>query len=123
MQDWLDIANPRVVHIRHLAWHSLSLPALAKAWGSRVVFSFHDFYTLCPSVKLLDECNVFCGGTCTKTSGDCAIELWDPKSMPRIKGTWVHVWRQRFAEVLRDCDAYVTTSESARELILRHLQD
>ncbi|WP_414897121.1 glycosyltransferase [Rhodovulum sp. YEN HP10] len=121
LHDWLDIANPRVVHIRHLAWHSLSLPALARARGSRVVFSFHDFYTLCPTVKLMDERNVFCGGTCTKTSGDCAIELWAPDSMPRLKGTWVHVWRQRFAEALRDCDAYVTTSESARDLILRHL--
>lgn len=119
--DWLEIANPLIVHIRHLAWQSLSLPTLAKARGSRVVFSFHDFYTLCPTVKLLDENNVFCGGTCTKTKGECSIELWDQNKMPGIKNSWVNVWRQRFAEALSICDAYVTTSTSARERIATQL--
>ncbi|QXI65769.1 hypothetical protein CP157_03561 (plasmid) [Paracoccus marcusii] len=119
--DWLEIANPLIVHIRHLAWQSLSLPALAKARGSKVVFSFHDFYTLCPTVKLLDENNVFCGGTCTKSRGECSIELWDQKEMPHIKHSWVHIWRQRFADVLKVCDAYVTTSTSARERIAKQL--
>lgn len=121
LSDWLEIANPLVVHIRHLAWQSLSLPSLAKARGSKVVFSFHDFYTLCPTVKLLDENNVFCGGTCTKSDGECSIELWDQKGMPKIKNSWVHVWRQRFADVLKICDAYVTTSDSARARIAKHL--
>lgn len=117
MRDWLEIVNPQIVHIRHLAWHSLSLPELARARGSRVVFSFHDFYTLCPTVKLMDERNVFCGGTCTATEGECTIELWQQIGMPKIKDSWVHVWRERFRQVLRDCDAYVTTSQSARQRI------
>lgn len=122
MRDWLEIVNPRIVHIRHLAWHSLSLPALAKMRGSRIVFSFHDFYAVCPTIKLLDENNVFCGGQCTATGGECTIELWDQSDMPRIKNSWVHVWRERFSKVLQDCDAYVTTSDSARERILTHLK-
>lgn len=121
VRDWLEIANPRIVHIRHLAWHGLSLPALAKKRGSKVVFSFHDYYTLCPTVKLLDENGIFCGGTCTRTDGDCAIELWDASGMPRIKDTWVHVWRDRFAEILKECDAYVTTSDSAKDRLVSQL--
>ena len=42
--------------------------AAAKARGCRVVTSFHDFYTLCPTVKLLDERQVFCAGRCTATA-------------------------------------------------------
>lgn len=121
VSDWLELVNPRMVHIRHLGWHSLSLPRLAKARGCRVLFSFHDFYTICPTIKLLDEQNVYCGGTCTKTEGDCRIELWPTDSIPHLKNSWVQVWRKRFNDVLRDCDAFVTTSESARSRILSHL--
>lgn len=121
VSDWLELVNPQLVHIRHLAWHSLSLPLLARAYGCAVVFSFHDFYAICPSVKLLDEQNVYCGGTCTRTEGDCTIELWPADCMPHLKNSWVHVWRKRFNDVLRDCDAFVTTSHSARSRILAHL--
>lgn len=117
MRDWLATVDPEIVHIRHLAWHGLSLPALARAHSSRVIFSFHDFYTLCPTVKLLDENDIFCGGTCTATDGQCRAELWPTDDLPPIKDAWVHVWRERFADVLKDCDAYVTTSRSARKRI------
>lgn len=121
MCEWLDLVDPQIVHIRHLAWHGLSLPALARARGSKVVFSFHDFYALCPTVKLLDDTNTYCGGTCTATAGECSPELWPDGSLPALKNKWVHVWRDRFANVLRDCDAYVTTSESARARLQEQL--
>lgn len=117
MRKWLDLVDPEILHIRHIAWHSLSLPELAKKRGTRVVFSFHDFYALCPTVKLLDENKVFCGATCTATNGECAVDLWQQSGMPPLKNAWVSVWRTRFAEMLQSCDAYITTSESARERI------
>lgn len=116
--DWLEMVDPAILHIRHLAWHGLSLPGLARARGCRVVTSFHDFYTLCPTVKLLDERQVFCGGRCTATEGDCSPELWPDNSLPPLKHRWVHPWRERFGRVLSASDAFVTTSDSARGLIL-----
>lgn len=121
VRNWIREIAPRIVHIRHLGWHSLSLPRIAKDLGSAVVFSFHDFYTLCPSVKLLDGDNNYCGGTCTASAGECRAELWPQGSLPPLKGNWVHVWRQRFDKVLSDCDAFVTTSDSARTRILSQL--
>lgn len=115
--DWLDVLDPAIVHIRHLAWHGLSLPELAKARGCKVVTSFHDFYTLCPTVKLLDERQVFCAGRCTATEGDCRPELWPDDSLPPLKHRWVYPWRERFDQVLSVSDAFVTTSDSARKLI------
>jgi hypothetical protein len=121
VRDWIREIGPEIVHIRHLGWHSLSLPRIAKDLGSAVVFSFHDFYTLCPTVKLLDADNTYCGGTCTASAGECRAELWQPGSLPPLKGAWVNVWRQRFGRVLGDCDAFVTTSDSARARILSQL--
>lgn len=120
---WMSSLDLDLVHIRHLAWHSISLPEIARRHGRAVVMSFHDFYTLCPTVKLLDDTNSFCDGVCSASQDDCSVELWPKHSMPRLKGSWVHVWRQRFGNALSNCDAYVTTSESARSRILRHLPE
>lgn len=105
-----------LVHIRHLAWHSLNFPRLARESGAKVVKSFHDFYAICPTVKLLDENNVFCEGKCTNTSGDCTIDLWEDKTiMPRLKDQWVHSWRSMFKDkVLAYSDAFITTHESVK---------
>jgi len=121
LEDWLSQLDPDLVHIRHMGWHSLSLPRIAKELGAAVVFSFHDFYTVCPTTKLLDETATFCGGQCTVPSGvDCKPELWGSDSLPTLKHAWVKVWRERFARVFEQCDAFVTTSDSARETVLRN---
>ena len=116
---WLAEYSVDIVHIRHMVWHSLSLPRLAHALGIPVVFSFHDFYTICPTVRLLDENDVFCAGACTATPGRCTHVLWRTKEFPRLKHAAVHPWREQMTAMLSACDAFVTTSVHAHELIRR----
>ncbi len=118
LAGWLAEYAFSVVHIRHLAWHSLSLPRLARSFGARVVFSFHDFYTICPTTRLVDENDVFCGGTCTATPGQCSQQMWTG-NVPPLKNNAVFGWRDRMAAMLAECDAFVTTSASTRERIIR----
>lgn len=120
--NWLGEYDFDIIHIRHLAWHSLNLPKIAKQSGSRVVNSFHDFYAICPTVKLLDEKDKFCNGKCTASAGDCTIDLWSDKSaLPPLKGEWIHQWRKKFQEALKHCDAFITTHESAKKTIISYL--
>ena len=114
---WLLELDADIVHIRHLGWHSLMLPKIAKNLGQKVLFSFHDFYTLCPTVKLLDGDNGFCGGSCTSSERECRAELWPEGSLPPLKNQWVHHWRDRFAAALEPCDGFITTSHSAHQRI------
>jgi glycosyltransferase involved in cell wall biosynthesis len=83
-----------------------------------VVFSFHDYYCVCPTVKLLDENMKFCGGVCTKTRGECTAELWPRDTVPPLKNRWIRNWRSMMRRMLLRCDAFVTTSISARNVIL-----
>lgn len=115
--SWLVGYAIELVHVRHIAWHGLGLIDMTKALGLPVVFSFHDFYTVCPTVKLLDEENVYCAGRCTATRGDCTAELWDSGSLHPLKNATVFDWRSRMGRALEKCDAFVTTSEHARNLM------
>lgn len=107
-----------LLHIRHLAWHSLSLPRVASYLSIPVIFSLHDFYTICPTVNLLDETSTFCGGKCTSGEGDCKVVLWKSSThLPRLKHHFIHAWKTMMLETFRFVDFFVTTSKSAKELI------
>lgn len=107
-----------LVHIRHLGWHGADLPQVCRTLGLPVVLSLHDYYTVCPSVKLLDETKTYCAGKCTPTEGECSVELWPQRQFPRLKNAFVHRWREIFAEAFRACDSLVTTSPGGREVFL-----
>jgi tetratricopeptide (TPR) repeat protein/GT2 family glycosyltransferase/glycosyltransferase involved in cell wall biosynthesis len=108
--------NIELLHVRHLAWHSLSLPKLAKRLGIPVIFSLHDFYTICPTVNLLDDNKVFCGGKCSSTEGKCDVELWQ-NNLPVLKHNFINSWREMMTDVFEYIDAFVTTSTSAKTQI------
>lgn len=106
-----------LVHIRHLLWHGLNLPEVAKAMNIPVVYSMHDFYTVCASHNLLDEKLAYCGGTCTPGQGLCQATLWPHGKPDSLKHGFVHHWRAMFNRTLASCDRFVTTAPSAAGII------
>lgn len=52
---------PSLVHVNHLLGFIPAVLPLARRIGSRVVFTLHDYFTLCDSWNLLDDQNVYCG--------------------------------------------------------------
>lgn len=115
---WLSEIKFELVHIRQLIWHSLTLPRLAKSSGAMVINSFHDFYTLSPSVKLLDQNDVFCGAKLPEGGIYGEADLWPEETMPALNQHWINIWQQKFVDALEVCDAYVTTSPSARDMMM-----
>lgn len=115
--DVLQRYGFELVHVRHIGRHGLSLVRIAKNLNIPVLFSLHDFYTVCPNVKLLDAENRYCGGRCTEGGQDCPVELWDKRFTPVLKDKWVHSWRKMFQKILPLCDGLITTSPYARDLI------
>lgn len=107
----------QLLHIRHILWHSMNLPELAHALEIPVVYSFHDFYSVCASHNLLDQDLQFCAGRCTAGAGPCTSTLWLNSSMPELKHRFVYNWRARFERFFSYCDVFITTAPSAAELI------
>jgi GT2 family glycosyltransferase len=115
--EWLVTFAVELVHIRHFAWHSLGLAKVCATLNIPVVLSFHDFYSLCPTVNLVTNQLRYCGGECESVDGDCASSLWPKEDVVPIKGAWNVVWRESVSRMLGYCDAFVTTSAGARQLL------
>jgi glycosyltransferase involved in cell wall biosynthesis len=117
----LAVLSPNVVHLRSLLGSGPELALASKAQGVVTVVSFHDFLAVCPTIQLLDAESRYCGGQCTASAADCsAPRKWFP-DLPRLKDAYVHEWRARYSETLGVADAFVTTSESAAEILARNL--
>ncbi|HMP10020.1 glycosyltransferase [Hydrogenophaga sp.] len=121
VSDWLQEFDFDLVHIRHLGWHGLSLPHLARQLGMKVVFSFHDFYAISPTIKMIDDVGIFLGDKFLEGGSVYRESLWHKDALPIPQGNWLAFWRERFQTALVHCDAFVTTAESARRLILDSL--
>lgn len=122
LAEWLVTYAIDLIHIRHFCWHSVGLFDVAAVLNVPVVLSLHDFYLVCPSIKLLDQDLVYCGGTCTPGAGSCRIELWRNEAPVPLKHKWVHLWRAMLGAQIKKSAAFVTTSETARDLLLGHFE-
>jgi glycosyltransferase involved in cell wall biosynthesis len=122
IEQWLARLQPAVVHVHHLAGHGLALLRLARAAGARVVLTFHDFYHLCPTIKLLDAEGNYCGGRCTTGQADCRPEPgWQGSSLPRLRGAWVGHWRNTAASALRHAHAFTAPHAAVRDTVRANL--
>jgi GT2 family glycosyltransferase len=106
-----------LLHIRHIGWHSLGLVDSANALSIPVVYSVHDFYSVCPSLNLLDENLNYCGGKCTAGNGTCQIGLWPVKNVPALKHQFVTRWQEMLGEFIEKCDHVITTAYSAGDIL------
>jgi GT2 family glycosyltransferase len=107
-----------LIHVRQLFKHTLDIVGAANGLNIPVVMSFHDYYYVCPTIHLLDDKDQFCGGECTPGQGTCRI----PESLrdgPQLKHSWVYVWRDEMREMFEGVDAFVTTTQTAKDVYLR----
>ncbi|HAB62577.1 MAG TPA: hypothetical protein DCE48_18085 [Lachnospiraceae bacterium] len=108
-----------LLHIRHIAWHSLNLPFIAKSMNIPVVYSMHDFYSICPTVTLSNESGKYCAGTCNNKNKDCKIALWEESDIINLKNNYIYRWRDQFNNFLSYCDIVITTDDSAKKQICK----
>jgi len=108
------------IHIRHLINQPLgTISEVAARLRLPVILSTHDFYLVCPTTHLLDERDVYCGGTCTPGAGACRLATTFLQLAPQpLKHGWVHEWRRRTARVLELADVVVATTPSAARTML-----
>jgi glycosyltransferase involved in cell wall biosynthesis len=123
---WLMQFGVELVHVRHIAWHSLGLVQVAKRLEIPVVFSFHDFYTMCPSVNLTNGKDPWCESGVV--SPHVYSPLWvrrDPRSVEAVEATdpnaVLALWKRRMNAMLSGCDAFVTTSAGVKEILSKNL--
>lgn len=82
-RESLERFRPDLVHINHLLFLSLALPAIAKSHNIPVVFTLHDYWLSCPRVTRLDHHGYPCTAMTSLKCMLCCRELYSRFSPER----------------------------------------
>jgi len=86
--DLFEMLRPDLVHVHSLEGFSAGLIDRARCAGARVVFSLHNYHTICPQVYLMQESRIPCtdfegGRACARCAHAAARERDKPRSDAR----------------------------------------
>lgn len=101
------------VHIHHTFGLSLDLFYIAKKLGIPLLLTLHDFYYICPTIKLLNNENKYCvNHLSTETCNICLknrMNIFDGEA-------FLKKWRKECNKVLKICDKIIVPSESTANI-------
>lgn len=108
------------VHIHHTIGLSLELFYVAEQRGIPVFVTMHDYYYICPTVKLLNHEEELCIG---KESEElCKTCL---KAQMRVADTlpYIRIWREEHLKALSLAKRIFVPSESARKIVTGYFKE
>lgn len=113
----LDAFPFELVHIQHTKDLTLELYYEAKKRNIPICTTLHDYFTVCPSIKMVNCRGNVCIG---KKEEQCCQECTEKICGVRNGEDYISVWRSEQLKALRMSDAIVTPSKSAEEILLSY---
>lgn len=111
----LDALRISLVHIHHTKDLTQELSYEARKRGLPVIVTLHDYFTICPGIKLMDCKGTICDG---KPEKAFCTECQKRTAGISERLEYLPVWQEEHRKVLALSDCLVTPSESARKVFL-----
>lgn len=110
--DIVDRFKIDLIHIHHLIGHSFDVAAIAKQRKIPLLYTVHDYYSVCPNINLLD-CNF------KLCLGDNSIEKCDVclKKSKGLDPGFIKNWLSHFNDIFESCETIVCPSHSVLEIL------
>lgn len=113
----MDLLGIDLIHVHHLLDLYLDVFPVAQSKGIPVVFSIHDYYTLCPSINLMDIDKRPCNFYETRDCKRCATGRWG------CKGDFMMLWQKECHSCLETAKKIIAPSEAAKEIFQSFYKD
>jgi len=104
-----------LVHVHHVINTSFDIFYIAEEYNIPIIFTAHDFYFICPTVKMLNADSEVCIG---KDSDLTCRECLNTQLGITDKIDYIRIWREKCAEVLNICKMVIVPDESAIDILL-----
>lgn len=108
------------VHIHHTLGLSLELFYEADRHKIPIFVTMHDFYYICPTVKLLDDNYKLCIGK--ETSENCGKCLNKQMGIAETV-PYISIWREENKKVLMLAEKIFVPSESAKKIVIMYFPE
>lgn len=106
-----------VVHIHHTYGLTLDLYKQAHIREIPLYVTLHDYYSICPTIKMLDQNNELCIGA---DSEERCIRCLNRQQDIAATVNYIKNWREEYGDALKMAESIIVPSESARNIILSY---
>lgn len=110
----LDYCQIDIVHIHHTLGLSLELFYQARERQIPVVTTLHDYYVICPTIKLLNKEDQFCKGIADEAMCHSCLHS---RCGIYPKTDYIRIWRREYLKALEMTECIFVPSQAAREII------
>lgn len=104
-----------LVHVHHVINASFDIFYVAHKYKVPIIFTAHDFYFICPSVKMLDTNGEVCIG---KDTSEVCRECLNSQLKISDKIDYIKIWREKCTEVLQFSNKIIVPDKSAADTFL-----
>ena len=95
----------------------LDIFKVAKERSIPVIYTLHDFYSICPSVKLFNKETFLCNYANTTGCGSCIAKTFN------LNINFIPLWRKEFYENLKTVKKIIVPSYSTKNIFLNTYKD
>ena len=100
-----------LVHVHHMTGLSFDVFDTAKEMGIPVLLTAHDFYYICPTIKLMENGTAYCA----TVGKDCVACLHKQLGYAN-QVYYLDTWRETCRRVLGECDVLIAPSDAVKEI-------
>lgn len=113
---WRNIINAfqiNLIHVHHTYGLSFDIFYVAKELNIPIIFTAHDYYFICPTIKMFNYQDKVCIGN--KELQNCSVCL---KELQQIatQVDYIKIWRKHCQEVLEICKKIIVPEESIKDI-------
>lgn len=106
-----------LIHIHHLKHMYLDIFKVAEKKNIPIIYTLHDFYSICPSTILFNENTFLCNYLSVVDCGSCKAIKNNENVNP------ITLWRKEFYENLKTAKKIIVPSYSTRNILLKVYKD
>ena len=117
LETIIDDFNISAIHVHHMQNHYFDVVSVAEEKKIKKIITLHDFYSLCPTINMLECGGQFCIEKSDKKCSECLLKL------KGLKNDIVDNWQHNFHKLLKKFDRIITPSEDAKQYILKFYKD
>lgn len=107
------------VHIHHVLTTSLDIFYEADKLNIPIVFTIHDFFSVCPNINLRSHR----GDICYDRDDSLCKECLKDSAKIYNQSSYIELWRKEFSEALNLCAVIVAPSQSTKDIIGKYFPD
>lgn len=106
-----------VLHVHHTYGLSFDIFHVAEELGIPTILTMHDYYYICPTIKLVNLDKQYCNGYYDETN---CVDCLKKNAGIHTADNYLTEWRENCSMIFKKCEQLIVPSDAARDVYVKY---